>query len=138
MAKKEKNIDIGDIESELEDVAIKAVARIGGGGGAKVLPPELAKALKQKFDNDGTFAVPKVWLEDKLGYDTDKPMKGRPNAVKKKLNRQHADLVGVGKVWHVGNSKDTHYLISVLDADEDEENKWKKPKTKKSEAGDEE
>lgn len=134
MAKgKKENIDMGDLESELDDVAIEAVVRAGGGGGKKVIPIEFANALKTKFDKDGTFAVPKEWLENKLGYDVDKPMKGRPNAVKRSLNRQHADIVGIGKIWHVGNNKDTHYLISVLDADQDEEDKWKKPKPKKEE-----
>ncbi len=106
---------------------------MAGGGGGKILPTELANVLKQKFDNDGTFAVPKDWLEGKIGYNTDGEMKGRPNAIKRKLNRQHAGIVGEGKIWHVGNSGGKFYLISVLDANTEEEDKWKKPKSRKKE-----
>jgi len=128
MAKKIQNESV-DLDYELNEVAIKAdVTKVGGGG--KIIPTELVTALKTKFDNDGSFAVPKQWLEEKIGFDTNKPMKGRPNAIKKKLNRQYGDVIDDDKIWHVGNSGNTHYLISVLAVKPDEVDKWKKPKTK--------
>lgn len=131
MAKKTQNENV-DLDYELNEVAIKADVKTVGGGG-KILPVELVNALKTKFDNDGSFAVPKVWLEEKIGFDTEKPMKGRPNAIKKKLNRQFGDIIDDDKIWHIGNSGNTHYLISILAVTSDEVDKWKKPKPKKEE-----
>lgn len=135
MAKKirdQQEADV-DIENELDQVSIKAEVRKVGGGG-KIVPTALAKALYQKFDNDGAFAVPKEWLETKIGLDTNKAMKGRPNAIKIKLNKQHGDLIGEGRIWHVGDSGGNYYLISVLAANETEEDKWKnwKPSKKRT------
>ncbi len=132
MAKKTQEVDADEttIADELNDIAIKAEVRKVGGGG-KIIPTALANALKTKIDSDGAFAVPKQWLEEKIGLDVSKPMKGRPNAIKKKLNKQYADLAGDGYIWHVGNSGNTHYLISILEASSEEEDKWKKPKPKK-------
>jgi len=136
MAKKihepDAGADIENLENELDDVSIKAEVRKVGGGG-KIVPIPLAKALLQKFEKDGAFAVPKEWLEKKIGLDTNKAMKGRPNAIKIKLNKQHGDLAGDGKIWHVGDSGGNYYLLSILDANATEEDKWKhwKPSTKK-------
>jgi len=116
-----------DLETQLNDIAIKTEVRKGGAGGGRIISLDLANALKTKYDSDGAFAVPKVWLETKVGMDTEKPMKGRPNAIKKKLNRQHADIIGDGNIWHVGNSGDKFYAIGILEADSDEELKWKNP-----------
>ena len=144
MAKKEKETeDVGneekeketqfDLEAQLNDIAIKTEVRKGGAGGGRIISLELVNALKTKYDGDGAFAVPKDWLEEKMGLDTEKPMKGRPNAIKKKLNRQHGEIVGDGYIWHVGNSGDTFYAIGVLEATSEEETKWKKPKPKAEE-----
>jgi len=133
MAKKTQ--EAGELEEtfdDLDDVSVKVtITRVGGGG--KVFPVKLAEVLKDKFDRDGSFAVPKDWLESKTGYNTDKPMKGRPNAYKRKLNRQHSDLAGEGHIWHVGNSDDIYYTIAILEATPAEVEKWQKPKPKKSE-----
>ena len=131
--KKEVDAD-DDLMGELDRLAVKSeIKKLGAGGGGKVFPEDLAKALYRKFENDGAFAVPKAWIEEKVGYDVDKPMKGRPNALKKKLNRQHADIVGDGYIWHVGNSNDNAYLVGVVKvASQDEENKWKKPAKKET------
>jgi len=141
MAKKRTEEDVGEKEAEsqdelvsqLDEIAVKTEVRKGGAGGGRIIPLELAHALRTKFDGDGAFAVPKDWLETKMGLDVDKPMKGRPNAIKKKLNRQHGDIAGEGYIWHVGNSGNTHYAIGVLEATSEEETKWKKPKPKEEE-----
>jgi hypothetical protein len=128
-----KNVDAGaDLMGELDSLAVKMeIKKLGAGGGGKIFPVDLASAFKRKFDNDGAFAVPKSWIEEKVGYDVEKPMKGRPNALKKKLNRQHPDLAGIGFIWHVGNSENKAYLIGIVKADETEEKKWKEPAKKK-------
>ena len=131
MAKKTE-IETGDLDYELNEVAIKAdVTTVGSG--CKIVPVELVNALKTKYDNDGSFAVPKDWLEGKIGLDVEKPMKGRPNAIKKKLNRQYGDIIDDDKIWHIGNSGNTHYLISILTAKPDEVNKWRNPAKPKKE-----
>lgn len=122
-----------DIETQLNEIAIKTEVRKGGAGGGRIISLELANALKTKYDGDGAFAVPKQWLEEKMGLDIEKPMKGRPNAIKKKLNRQHGDIVGKGYIWHVGNSGEKFYAIGLLEATSEEEAKWKKPQPKKAE-----
>ena len=131
MAKKNVDADelLGDLLGELDSIAVKSeIKKLGGGGGGKIFPVDLANALYRKFENDGAFTVPKEWIEGKVGYDSMKPMKGRPNALKKKLNRQHADVVGDGYIWHVGNSNNNAYLIGVVKAaNQEEEDKWKKP-----------
>lgn len=134
MAKKTENDAGADLMGELDSLAVKMeIKKLGAGGGGKIFPIDLANAFKRKFEADGAFAVPKSWIEEKVGYDVDKPMKGRPNALKKKLNRQHADLAGAGFIWHVGNSENNAYLIGIVKADQDEEDKWKKPAKKKEE-----
>lgn len=136
MAKKDVDAGTTDLMGELDRLAVKSeIKKLGAGGGGKIFPVDLANALYRKFEADGAFAVPKSWIEEKVGYDVDKPMKGRPNALKKKLNRQHADIVGDGFIWHCGNSNNNAYLIGVVkSANQDEEDKWKKPpKSKESE-----
>ena len=142
MAKKTQ--EAGELEedfSDLDDIATIATGRFGGGGGGKkVFPVKLAEVIKQKYDRDcGTnesLLIPKEWLESKTGYDPEKPMKGRPNAFKRKLNRQHGDLAGEGHIWHVGNSDNKYYTISILEATPAEVDKWQKPKPKKEEVED--
>lgn len=135
MARKTQEADDINEFGDLDDVAVKVVVKTIGGGG-KVFPAKLVEVLKTKFDNDGSFALPKEWLEDKLGYDTSKPMKGRPNAIKRKLNTQHGDVVGDLHMWHVGNSDNNYYTISIFEVTEEVENKWKHPvrKTKELES----
>jgi hypothetical protein len=129
-----KDVDAGaDLMGELDRLAVKSeIKKLGAGGGGKIFPVDLANAFKRKFDNDGAFAVPKDWIEEKVGYDVDKPMKGRPNALKKKLNRQHADIAGAGFIWHVGNSNNNAYLVGIVKADQTEEKKWKEPAKKET------
>ena len=134
MARKTQEADEPEdiVFDDLDDVAIKVDVKTVGGGG-KVFSVKLAEVLKAKFENDGSFAVPKDWLESKTGYDVNKPMKGRPNAYKRKLNRQHGDLAGEGHIWHVGNSDDKYYTIAIFEATPAEVDKWQKPKPKKEE-----
>jgi len=133
MAKKTESVNTDDLIGELDGIVEEAgdlpiVIRLGRGGGAKrTIPKELALVLKQKFDNVGAFPIPREWLETKLGYPSSGAMKGRPNQIKDGLNRQHADIVGDGKIWHVGNHRELFYTIAVASVDADEELKWKKP-----------
>lgn len=138
--KKEKNIDVGDLESELDGVAeVKAGApKTRGGGGSITISPELASVLKRKCDDidptKETLNVPATWLDAKVGFDTDKSARGHPNTLKMKINRQYGDLAGDGKIWHIGNRENyKFYTFAIIDADEDEEKKWKKPPKKKEE-----
>lgn len=141
MARKKEDIDMGDLDSELDDVAeIKAGApkARGGGGGGITISPELARALKRKCDEiDCTKEkqrVPAEWLDEKVGFSSDKSARGHPNTLKMKMNRLYGDLAGEGKIWHIGNEENyKFYTFAIIDADEDEENKWKKPKPKKEE-----
>jgi len=139
MARKVK--EAGELEEnfdDLDDISETVVSRGFGGGARRDFPEKLAEVLKEKYDRDCTanecLAIPKEWLEGKLGFDTSKPMKGRPNAIKRKLNTQHGDMVGDLHIWHVGNKNDNFYTISVLEVNLDAESKWKHPVRKKKES----
>lgn len=148
MARKDKiadsDLDV-DLDAELDEVAVieaGAPRTRGGGGGGLTISPELANALKRKCDDipkDKKLRVEKSWLNEKVGLDPDKEMgRGDPNTLKRKFNRQHGDLAGAGRIWHVGNMEDyKYYTFAFVDADQDEEDKWKKPKPKKSKTGEE-
>ena len=125
MARKKEKAEEEEEEEEeeyadLEDVAEKVTISTGG----KSFPLKLAEVLKAKVDRDGSFSVPKEWLEKKLGYDSSSPMKGRPNGFKRKLNKQHRDLLGDSEIWHVGNKDGKLYTIAIIEATPDEIKKW--------------
>lgn len=105
-----------DFAAMLEEVAKvdTGVTRVRGGG--IEIPEAFVKALKKKIEDVGGRAItlPKVWLEEQLGMKTNMPIKGRPNAIKKKLNIQWGQLLDEDKIWHVGRRGFETYVISII------------------------
>jgi len=64
--------------------------------------------------------------------DTSRPIKGRPNNIKKKLNRNFGDLIASDEIWHVGKRSATDkypeggYSISIRKTSEKEAQSWKR------------
>ncbi|GAH51403.1 unnamed protein product, partial [marine sediment metagenome] len=122
--------DTGEFD-DLDDVVEKgSIGQLGGI--RKIFPRNLAEVLKAKFDEECTnpnecLVIPKDWLEEKLGMDTNKSIRGRSYQLKHKLNKQHGDLAGDGKIWHCGNIKNESYTIAIVEATIEVETALKHP-----------
>ena len=126
---KEGKTDFGKL---LEQVAVRDTGISRARGGYKI-PAELVEAILKKIkDVGGAIFIPKTWLEEQIGMDTSRPIKGRPNNIKKKLNRNFGDLIASDEIWHVGKRSATDkypeggYAISIRKTSEKEAQAWKR------------
>jgi len=63
--------------------------------------------------------------------DTAKPIKGRPNSIKRKLNMNFGSLLNEDEIWHVGKrsasaTRPEGYSIGIIKTSEKAAQSWKK------------
>jgi len=115
---KEGKTDFGKL---LEQVAVRDTGISRARGGYKI-PAELVEAILKKIKDVGGA----------IFMDTSRPIKGRPNNIKKKLNRNFGDLIASDEIWHVGKRSPTDkypeggYAISIRKTSEKEAQAWKR------------
>lgn len=126
MAGKNKDVgEFGDIESVVEKHT--GAMRFG----ARKLDTSKLKALGMKIieliEKNGTaIKIPADYIEKKLGWTGGK-RRGKPNHLKRWLNKLLADEIGAGNIIHVGQTENYNYFTFDIQrgVDEETEKKWK-------------
>jgi len=125
---KDKKTDFGKL---LEQVAVRDTGISRARGGYSI-PAELVEAMLKKIrEIKGAIFLPKEWLEEQLGLDIAKPIKGRPNSIKRKLNVNYGSLLDENEIWHVGKrsasaNRPEGYSIGILKTSKEDAASWKK------------